>query len=133
MTDLNYAGVLDLAPGGLVLTAVLIVWRRDLRSIVWLLAAQGLALAAIPMILGVHSHDWELVGIGLALFALRAVVLPWLLARALGAEKHEQREATPLISTTASLLIAAVLTVVALAVTRPIVDLDSSAAVSAVP
>ncbi len=57
MTDLNYAGVLDLAPGGLVLTAVLIVWRRDLRSIVWLLAAQGLALAAIPMILGVHSHD----------------------------------------------------------------------------
>ncbi|ABL04355.1 hypothetical protein OSH39_14915 [Mycobacterium ulcerans] len=133
MTDLNYAGVLDLAPAGLVLTAVLIVWRRDLRSIVWLLAAQGLALAAIPMILGVHSHDWELVGIGLALFALRAVVLPWLLARALGAEKHEQREATPLVNTTASLLIAAVLTVVALAVTRPIVDLDSSAAVSAVP
>ncbi|BAV40845.1 hypothetical protein [Mycobacterium ulcerans] len=133
MTDLNYAGVLDLAPAGLVLTAVLIVWRRDLRSIVWLLAAQGLALAAIPMILGVHSHDWELVGIGLALFALRAVVLPWLLARALGAEKHEQREATPLVNTTASLLIAAVLTVVALAVTRPIVDLHSSAAVSAVP
>lgn len=132
MTD-SYAGVLDLAPGGLVLTAVLIVWRRDLRSIVRLLALQGVALAAIPVILGVHGQDWELVGVGAALFVLRGVVLPWLLARALGAEERQQREATPLVNSTASLLIAAVLTVVALAVTRPVVDLDPGAAVSVVP
>jgi hydrogenase-4 component E len=61
------------------------------------------------------------------------VILPWLLARALGAEEHQQREATPLVNTTASLLIAAGLTVVALAVTRPVVDLDPGAAVSAAP
>ncbi|MCV7077159.1 hypothetical protein [Mycobacterium szulgai] len=133
MTDLDYVGVLDLAPGGLVLAAVLIVWRRDLRSIVRLLAAQGVALAAIPMILGVHNHDWELIGIGLALFALRAVMLPWLLARALGAEQTEQREATPLVNTTASLLIAAALTMVALAVTRPVVNLARGPATSAAP
>lgn len=133
MTDLNYAGVLDLAPGGLVLAAVLIVWRRDLRSIVWLLAVQGVALAAIPVIVGVHDHDWELVGVGLALFALRAAILPWLLARALGAEQYQQREATPLVNTTMSLLIVAGLTVVALAVTRPLVDLDPSTATSAAP
>lgn len=132
MTD-SYVGVLDLAPGGLVLTAVLIVWRRDLRSIVRLLALQGVALAAIPVILGVHGQDWELVGVGAALFVLRGVVLPWLLARALGAEERQQREATPLVNSTASLLIAAVLTVVALAVTRPVVDLDPGAAVSVVP
>ncbi|CAM4275340.1 hydrogenase 4 membrane subunit [Mycobacterium basiliense] len=133
MTDVNYAGVLDLAPGGLLLAAVLIVWRRDLGSIVRLLAAQGVALAAIPIILGVHFRDWELVGIGVALFALRAGLLPWLLARALGAEEDLPREATPLVNTTASLLVAAVLTVVALAVTRSVVELDSSAAVSAAP
>ncbi|TDL01874.1 hypothetical protein EI067_02310 [Mycobacterium paragordonae] len=132
MTD-SYVGVLDLAPGGLVLTAVLIVWRRDLRSIVRLLALQGVALAAIPVILGVHGQDWELVGVGAALFVLRGLVLPWLLARALGAEERQQREATPLVNSTASLLIAAVLTVVALAVTRPVVDLDPGAAVSVVP
>lgn len=133
MADVDYVGVLDLAPGGLVLAAVLIVWRRDLRSIVRLLAAQGVALSAIPMILGVHSHDWELVGIGLALFALRAVTLPWLLARALGAEQRQQREATPLVNTTASLLIAAGLTMVALAIARPVVALDPGPATSAAP
>ncbi|WP_310785122.1 hypothetical protein [Mycobacterium sp. Z3061] len=133
MSDLDYSGVLDLAPGGLVLTAVLIVWRRDLRSIARLLALQGVALAAIPVILGVHGRDWELVGVGAALFVLRGVVLPGLLAHALGAEERQQREATPLVNTTASLLIAAALTVVALAVTRPVVDLDPGAAVSVVP
>lgn len=133
MTNLDYAGVLDLAPGGLVLTAVLIVWRRDLRSIARLLALQGVALAAIPVILGVHGRDWELVGVGAALFVLRGIVLPGLLAHALGAEERQQREVTPLVNTTASLLIAAALTVVALAVTRPVVDLDPGAAVSVVP
>ena len=34
-----------------------------------------------------------------AVFALRAIVLPWLLARAVGAEPDEQREATPLVNT----------------------------------
>lgn len=133
MTNLDYVGVLDLAPGGLVLAAVLIVWRRDLRSIVRLLAVQGIALAAIPMILGVHSHDGELVGIGVALLLLRGVVLPGLLAHALGAEQYQQREATPLVNTTASLLIAAGLTVVALAITRPVVELDPGPAVKAAP
>lgn len=132
MTELNYAGVLELAPGGLILTAVLLVWQRDLRSIVRLLAAQGVALAAIPIIVGGHSHDWEPVGVGVALLVLRGAVLPALLAHALGAE-DAPREATPLINTTASLLIAAGLTVVALAVTRPLVALDPDAAVSAAP
>ena len=70
MTAVDYASVLDLAAGGLVLAAVLIVWRRDLHWIVRLLAAQGVALAAIPVIRGVHDHDWALVAVGLAVFAL---------------------------------------------------------------
>lgn len=132
MTD-TFVEVLDLAPGGLVLAAVLIVWRRDLRSIVRLLALQGVALGAIPVILAVRQHHWELLAVGVALIALRGVVLPVLLARALGAEQYHQREATPLVNTTASLLMAAVLTVIALAVTRPLVDLYPDAAVSTAP
>lgn len=133
MTAIDFASVLDLAAGGLVLAAVLIVWRRDLRSIVRLLAAQGVALAAIPVIRGVHDHDSALIAVGLAVFALRAIILPWLLARAVGAEAREQREATPLVNTTASLLIAAALTVVAFAVTRPVINLNPGPATSAVP
>ena len=48
MTDAAFASVIDLAAGALVLAAVLVVWRRDLRSIIRLLAWQGVALAAIP-------------------------------------------------------------------------------------
>lgn len=133
MTDIHYANVLGLAAGGLLLAAVLIVWRPDLHSIVRLLVAQGVALAAIPMLRGVYDQDWPLVTVGVAVFALRAIVLPWLLARAVGAEPKEQREATPLVNTSASLLIAAGLTVVAFAVTRPVVDLEPGPATNAVP
>lgn len=133
MTDIHYASVLGLAAGGLLLAAVLIVWRRDLRSIVRLLAIQGVALAAIPIIRGSYDQDWALLAVGAAVFALRAIVLPLLLARAVGAEPDEQREATPLVNTTASLLIAAGLTVVAFAVTRPVVALDPGPATNAVP
>ena len=55
MTDANFATLVDFAAGGLVLTAVLIVWRRDLRAVVRLLAWQGLALAAIPSTLPRHG------------------------------------------------------------------------------
>jgi hydrogenase-4 component E len=133
MTDAAFASVIDLAAGALVLAAVLVVWRRDLRSIIRLLAWQGAALAAIPAIRGIHEHDATLMVVGAAIALLRAFLLPWLLNRALGAEQRGQREATPLVNTTASLLIAAALTVTAFAVTRPVVNLDPGAATGAVP
>jgi hydrogenase-4 component E len=133
VTETAFAGVIDLAAGALVLAAVLIVWRRDVRSIIRLLAWQGAALAAIPIIRGVQEADATLIGIGAAIAVLRVVLLPWLLARALGAEQRGQREATPLVNTTASLLIAALLTITAFGVTRPVANLDPGPATGAVP
>ena len=54
------------------LAAVLIVWRRDLRAIMRLLACQGVALAAIPIMRGVYDGDAALIGVGVAVLALRA-------------------------------------------------------------
>lgn len=122
MTETTFTTLVELAAGGLLVAAVLIVWRRDLRAIVTLLAWQGLALAAIPLLTGVHHGDAELIAIGAVIVALRAVGLPWLLARALAAEQPGQREATPLVNTSSSLLIAATLTVAAFAVSRPLID-----------
>ncbi len=133
MSDANFAVLIDFAAGGLILAAVLIVWRRDLRAIVRLLAWQGVALAAIPLVRGLHDGDLALVAVGGAVLVLRAAVLPWLLARALAAEQLAPREATPLVNTATSLLITAVLTVVAFAITRPIVSLEPTAAVEASP
>jgi hydrogenase-4 component E len=133
MSDANFATLVDFAAGGLMLTAVLIVWRRDLRAVVRLLAWQGLALAAIPLLRGAHDGEVALIYVGITILALRAVALPWLLARALAAEQRDQREATPLVNTASSLLITAVLTVAAFAITRPLVNLEPSAAATAVP
>lgn len=133
MTENNFAILIDFAAGGLTLAAVLIVWRRDLRSIVRLLAWQGVALAVIPIVRGLHENDALLVWVGVAVLILRAVALPWLLTRALAAEPQTQRDATPLVNTATSLLITAALTVVAFAVTRPVVDLEQSATTNAVP
>jgi hydrogenase-4 component E len=133
MTDSTFAIVIDFAAGGLMLAAVLIVWRRDLAAIVRLLAWQGVALAAIPVVRGIHDADAALVVVGVAVAVLRAGVLPWLLARAVAAEPQDQREATPLVNTASSLLIAALLVVVAFAVTRPVVNLEPGVTTSAVP
>ncbi|MHB1475837.1 MAG: hypothetical protein ACYCV4_19865, partial [Dermatophilaceae bacterium] len=133
MTQATYTGVLDLAAGAFLLAAVLIVWRRELRAIVRMLAWQGLALAAIPLAVGLHQADAALITVGVVVLLLRAVVLPLLLARAVGTEDHERRESTPLVNTTTSLLITAGLTVLAYAVTRPIIALDPSPATRAVP
>lgn len=133
MTDVNFAILIDFAARGLTLAAVLIVWRRDLRAIVRLLAWQGVALAAIPIVRGLHDRDHALVAVGVAVLALRAAVLPWMLAKALAAEQKTQREATPLVNTATSLMITAVLTLVAFAITRPLVSLEPNAVVNAVP
>ena len=133
MTEGSYTGVLELAAGAFLLTAVLVVWRRELQAIVVLLAWQGVALAAIPLTEGIQQGDAALTAVGLVVLVLRAFVLPFLLARAVGTEPRERRESTPLVNTTASLLITAALTVLAYAVTRPIIALDPSPTTRAVP
>jgi hydrogenase-4 component E len=133
MTSTNFANLVDFAAGGLTLAAVLVVWRRDLFAIVRLLAWQGVALAAIPVLRGLHDGDAALVGVGLAVLALRAVVLPWLLARAVGAEIGAKRDATPLVNTASSLLVTAALTIVAFGISRPVANLEPAATTNAVP
>ena len=133
MTQTTYAGLLDLAAGAFLLTAVLIVWRRELRAIVRLLAWQGMALAAIPLVEGVYQGDRAIVTVGVIVLVLKALVLPILLGRVVGTEDQERRESTPLVNTTASLLITAGLTVLAYAVTRPIIALDPTESTRAVP
>ncbi len=128
-----YANVISLAAGALLLAAVLIVWRRELRSMLRLLAWQGVALAVVPLAEGVHRADGVLIAVGVAVLFLRSVVLPLLMGRALRLEPSGSRESTPLINTTASLLVVAMLTATAFAISRPLVALDSGVTTRAVP
>jgi hydrogenase-4 component E len=133
MSTSAYASWLDLAVGALLLAAVLVVWRHELSAMIRLLAVQGVALALIPLVDGIHTHDVAEFGAAAGVLALRAALLPWLLARAVGAQAADRRESTPLINTTASLLVAGGLILTAFAVGRPLVDLDPSPATRAAP
>ncbi|MEE6177037.1 hypothetical protein [Mycobacterium sp. 050134] len=133
MTHDTFAVLVDLAAGGLILAAVLIVWRRDLRAINRLLAGQGVALAAIPILRGVYDGDRALVAVGVAVLVLRAAILPRLLGRVLGSGPQAHREATPLVNTATSLLVTGVLTLAAFAAARPVVNLQPAASTNAVP
>ncbi|MGV4987554.1 hypothetical protein ACWC0C_03220 [Streptomyces sp. NPDC001709] len=143
MSDGLFTQLLDLACGAFLLAAVIVLWRRELAAIVRDFAFQGVALAAIAVLLGAHEERWDLVAVGLGVGVLRAGVLPYLMRRALaaltadrqryGTGGAETRETQPLVNVAASLLTAALLTLLAYAVARPLTVLDPTPATRALP
>jgi hydrogenase-4 component E len=127
-----YVQLLDLACGVLLLTAVLVLWRRELAVIIRVFALQGLALAALVAVLAAHEGSIELGVVAVGILVLRAGVLPALLRRALAAAGEERRETRPLVNVASSLLAAAVLTLLGYAVSQPLVALAPSPATQAV-
>lgn len=133
MNDTVYVQLLDLVCGALLLTAVLILWRRELVVIIRVFALQGLALAALVAVLAGREGAADLWAVAVLILLLRAGVLPWLLRRALADAGDTARETRPLVNVAASLLTAAVLALLAYAVSRPLVEFARSPAIQAIP
>ncbi|MEV5880686.1 hypothetical protein AB0L75_42245 [Streptomyces sp. NPDC052101] len=133
-----YTQLLDLACGAFLLAAVLVLWWRELAAVVRVFALQGVALATIAVLLGAHEQRWDLIAVGVGVGVLRAGALPYLMRRALAAlaadrGSEEVRETQPLVNVAASLLTAALLTLLAYAVARPLTGLDPTPATRALP
>ncbi|WP_405959635.1 hypothetical protein OG235_03210 [Streptomyces sp. NBC_00024] len=146
MSEELFTQLLNLTCGAFLLAAVVVLWRRELAAIVRLFAFQGIALAAIALLLGLHEDRWGLIVVAVGIGALRAGLLPYLIRRALKAfvaeregeegrhgGSEEARETQPLVNVAASLLTAAALTLLAYAVARPLVELDPTPATRALP
>lgn len=129
MNDSTFVQLLNLAAGAFLLTAVLVLWRRDLVHVIRLFAMQGAVLAGIVAIVAAHDRSIELALLAAGILALRAVVLPIIVRRALG-DATGARETRPLVNVAVSLLIGAALTLLAYAVSTPLVALASGPAVS---
>jgi hydrogenase-4 component E len=127
-----YVEALDLVCGGFLLTGVLMLWRRELSAIVRLLAVQGALLAALAALLGAHEGSIELGTVAVGVLVLKAGVLPAVLRRVLR-EGAEARETEPLVNVASSMLAAALLTLLAYAVSTPLVRLNPTPATRAVP
>ncbi|MDQ1248472.1 MAG: hydrogenase-4 component [Actinomycetota bacterium] len=127
-----FAQLVSLCGGVLLLTAVLIVWRRSVPAAVRGLAVQGIAVAVLAAVIGVFEGEPELIGIAAVVFGLKGLVIPLVLARAAAASPSTRDEA-PLINTTAALLWAAVLTMTAYVVAQPVAALAPGPAAGALP
>jgi hydrogenase-4 component E len=130
---IDHIQALHLAAGVFLLTAVGALWRRQLPAKVRLLVVQGVALAAMIGIIGAQRADLELLAVALGLGVLRAGVMPALIRRALVPLPQEQRETRSVVDVATSLLAAALLTLLAYAVTRPLVALDPTPITAVLP
>jgi hydrogenase-4 component E len=131
MTQSLYTQLLDLACGGLLLTAALALWRRRLAVVVRVFVLQGVALAGLGAVMAVEVVSVQLWAVAAGLLVLRAGVLPYLLRRAAAGQPGP--EPGPLVSGSVSLVATAGLTLLAFAVSRPLVELAPSAASGAIP
>lgn len=138
----SYAQFVGFFAAVLLLSAVLLVWRRSLTAGVRLLAVQGVAVAGLAAVLGIHERSLELVGVAGWVLVLKAGVLPVVIGRAVAGKgvmgkgpigSASIREETPLINTTAALICLSLLTIVAYLVSRPLQALGSGPAIAAVP
>ena len=127
-----FSQLLYLGCGGLLLSSVLMLWRRQLSALITLLTAQGVLLAGLAALLGTQDGGVELYVVAAGILLLKAGVLPAVLRRVL-ADTRAARETQPLVNVPASLLAAAVLTLVAYGVSRPLVELDPTPATQAAP
>lgn len=132
MSDTQFVQLLDLAAGLVLVCAFVVLWRRGLVAIVRTLSVQGIALASVALILGVHEHDSEPIIVAALVLVLKAGVVPSLLLRIVRSS-DDTREVEPLVNVVASLLAAAGLTLVAYATTREIVALDPTPQTRAIP
>jgi hydrogenase-4 component E len=67
----TYIATLELAAGAVLLSAVMTLWRRGVRSIVSMLSLQGMALSAVAIVLSLHEHQRALLVTGCLVFVVK--------------------------------------------------------------
>jgi hydrogenase-4 component E len=132
MNAATYTGALELAAGAVLVSAVMTLWRRQVRTIVTMLSLQGISLAAVALILAAHEHDGALALTGLLVLIVKGVIVPGLLRRIARLDPRS-RETTPLVNVPASLVFAAVLIVLSYVVSARVTSVAPSVATRMVP
>ena len=132
MSIQTYQQLLATTTGLLLLTAVLQVWGRSIVRAIGLLVLQGIALAGLVLTVGLYAGEdsaWVVAGL---LLVVKAVIMPWAMlrsARLIGVT----REHSSRVNAAVELIGAAGLTLLAYAVSGPILGNHSDLASQAVP
>lgn len=132
MTEAAFSQVIALITGLLMLTGVLIVWRKTLASNIRLLSIQGFTLAALALVIAIWEDTPELIAIAAVVALLKGAVMPLMLRRAVTTTGN-LREEHSTVGTNTALLSIALLTALAYLVSAPFGAVTAGPATSAVP
>lgn len=129
----SYASTLSLAAGAVLVLAVIVLWLRSVRGVVRAMAAQGVALGLVVVVLGVHLRDPGLIATAAVVMAVKGLAIPVLLGKATGGADAHNRERRPLVNVPASLVASAALIALAFAAARGVADFVGTTAGTLVP
>jgi hydrogenase-4 component E len=127
-----YQQLLATTTGLLLLTAILQVWGRSTVRAIWLLVVQGTALAGLVLTVGLFAGETTAPLVAGLLLVVKAVVMPWAMlrsARIIGVTRERSARVNPAVE----LIGAAGLTLLAYAVSGPILGNHIDPASRAVP
>ena len=107
-----------LGSSGMLLTALIVLWRKGVPAYITAYRWQAWLLAGITATVAHYGGDRQLYWVAAALLALKGVAIPALL-RTMQRRFGVEREATPYVNTAISLLVASVLVIFAFLLARP--------------
>jgi len=114
---------LDALTGALfLLTAIGVVATRQVLASLQLFIAQSLLLTISAVLLGLALGSIHLFAVAAITIGTKTLLIPWLLRRTVSAEVYRTREIDRVLNIPSSLLLAAVLVVLAYAVANPLLD-----------
>jgi len=114
---------LDALTGALfLLTALGVVATRQVLASLQLFILQSLLLTVSAVLLGIGLGSIHLIAVAAITIATKTLLIPWLLRRTVSAEVYRTREIERVLNIPSSLLIAAVLIVVAYVVANPLLS-----------
>ena len=118
MVDGTFSQLVMLGSSGMLLTALIVLWRKGVPAYITAYRWQAWLLAALTATVGYYGGDRQLYGVAALLMGLKGLAIPALL-RTMQRRFGVQREATPYVNTEVSLVIASVLVVFAYLLGRP--------------
>jgi hydrogenase-4 component E len=123
MGDMPVLFALDALTGALfLLTALGVVATRQVLVSLQLFILQSLLLTLSAVLLGIAERSIHLFAVAAITIATKTVLIPWLLRHTVSAEVYRTREIERALNIPSSLLIAAVLIVLAYVVANPLLE-----------
>ncbi len=114
---------LDALTGALfLLTAIGVVATRQVLASLQLFILQSVLLTLSAILLGIAEHSVHLFAVAAITIGTKTLLIPWLLRRTVNAEVYRTREIERVLNIPSSLLITAVLIVLAYVVANPLLS-----------